>query len=315
TGRPVAAVPAAWMLGTHNLDFSPDGRFVYGPSSGDVVLSNVELSKWETATGREVMRFAFSPDAPRRGDVRAFRLSPDGRTLIAVSSPSTVGDPILLARWDTESGKTLSEKQMEQGRGLYEGVALSPDGRWLSTSDAVYPTEVGPAGNTLPREGYSLFNPGTFSADGRLMLRERYPPPKTENAWQAGVFEVVTGLKVAELALGSPYCRLAFHPDGRSVVVVGSKALTFYDLAAGKLFAERKAPEPETEGPRYAFTRTVRYFPDGTRLVTGESDTTALVWEVPARPKAAKELTDKERAAAWEALGSADGAKGWAAVW
>ena len=99
------------------------------------------------------------------------------------------------------------------------------------------------------------------------------------------------------------------------MVVVGSKALSFHDLAAGKTFAERKAPAPETEGPGYSFTRAVRYFPDGTKLVTGESDTTALVWEVPARPKAATQLSDKERAAAWEALSTGDGAKGWAAVW
>jgi hypothetical protein len=99
------------------------------------------------------------------------------------------------------------------------------------------------------------------------------------------------------------------------VVVASSKALTFHDLAAGKPFAERKAPEPETDGPGYAFIRAVRHFPDGKRLVTGESDTTALVWEVPARPKSARELTERERTAAWANLASADGAKGWAAVW
>ena len=35
------------------------------PQSGDV-----GLSKWEAATGREVLRFGFSPDATRRGDVK-----------------------------------------------------------------------------------------------------------------------------------------------------------------------------------------------------------------------------------------------------
>lgn len=238
TGRPVATAPAAWMLGTRNLDFSPDGRFVYGPSSGDK-----GLSKWETATGREVLRFGFSPDSPPRGDVRAFGLSPDGHTLVADSSSVNARDPDLIARWDTRSGRSLSEKPVEASRTPHDQVALSPDCHWVLTTSALYPIEVGPAGNTLPEERFSIFESGTFSADGRLLLKQLMPPPKTENTWRAGVFEVVTGLKVAELPLGSYSNRLAFHPDGRSVVIVSSKALTFHDLAAGKPFAERKTPE------------------------------------------------------------------------
>ena len=74
TGRSVAAVPASRMWSTHDFDFSPDGRFLFGPTAGDQ-----GLTKWETATGREVLRFTFSPEAPCRGGVSAARLLPDGR--------------------------------------------------------------------------------------------------------------------------------------------------------------------------------------------------------------------------------------------
>lgn len=311
TGRPVAAVPAAWMLGTHNLDVSPDGRFVFGPSSGDVGLSKLEAS-----TGREVVRFGFSPDVPRRGGVIAFGLSPDGRILVALSGPHTASDPVLLARWDTESGKSLSEKPHgDLGRFHFGGAVFSPDGRWLSTSSALYLSEVGPDGNVLSRDGYSIFDPGAFSADGRLVVKELMPPPKTENSWRAGVFEVVTGLKVAEFPLASVGSLFAFHPDGRSVAITGAQGLSFLDLATGKPFAERKAPASDPDTPRQSFSRVVRYFPDGTKLVSGHADTTALVWEVPPRPRRQKALTDKERAAAWNDLASANGANGWSAVW
>jgi WD40 repeat protein len=306
TGRPAVAFPADWIVGARTLGFSPDGRFAYGPSP-----DGGGVTKWEAATGGEVVRFKYSPDASKRHGLIALRVSPDGRTVAALSGPFSAADPILLGRWDTESGKSLSEKSVTLD--AFRGGTFSPDGRWISTSTSLYPVEVGPAGNTLQMEGYSVIDPGTFSADGRLVVKELMPRGD-ERAWRAGVFEVVTGAKVAELPLGSS-SRFAFHPDGRSLASASSKGLTFYDLTTGRPFAERKAPEPDWDTPSQSFAKVVQYVPDGTKLVTGHADTTALIWEVPARPKAAKALTEKERATAWDDLASADGARGWAAVW
>jgi hypothetical protein len=50
-------------------------------------------------------------------------------------------------------------------------------------------------------------------------------------------------------------------------------------------------------------------------VVTARRDTTAYVWPVPDRPRAAKPLDDTARAAAWDALAAGDAAKGWPAVW
>jgi hypothetical protein len=88
----------------------------------------------------------------------------------------------------------------------------------------------------------------------------------------------------------------------------------FWDLPTGIEFAQRKAHALHLDDP-LPFAPLLRYLPDGTKLVTGHIDTTALVWEAPVRPKSEKALDEKARAAAWDDLGSADGAKGWVAVW
>ena len=183
---------------------------------------------------------------------------------------------------------------------------LSPDGRWAATDAALYPVGAGPTGNRLPAGRGGSFFPGTFTADSRLIARTAPERDAPGERWRVAIFEVTTGAEVVGFPLGAWWSRLAFHPDGRSLAVAGDQGLAFYDLATGKPFAERKAG---------GNVRVVRYFPDGTRLVTGHEDTTALVWESPALPKTARQLDDPGRAAAWDALIAEDGAKAWAAVW
>jgi RNA polymerase sigma factor (sigma-70 family) len=307
TGRPVATVPADWMLATHNVELSTDGRFVYAPSP-----TGGGVTKWEVAAGRAVVRFGYTDDPAGRADLVAYRLAPDGRTLDALANPTSTDKPVLRARWDAASGKLLAQEPVGR-RTVRSTIAFSPDGRWFETDTALYPVEVGPAGSRLPREAYSLFGSGAFSADSRLIGRVLYTNPRKEIAWRVGVFEVTTGARVADAPLGSSG-QIALHPDGRSVAVAGPKGLTFHDLATGRVFAERKV-EPGADRPTRSFAQVVRYFPDGKKLVTGHTDTTALIWDVPARPKTTRSLDGPGRAAAWNDLASSDGVKGWAAVW
>ncbi|HEX4608216.1 MAG TPA: sigma-70 family RNA polymerase sigma factor [Urbifossiella sp.] len=309
-GRSVASVPSTKMLSPSNVEVGADGRYVYAPSP-----AGGGVTKWEVATGRAALRFEFSPAAGRRRDLVAYRLSPDGRTVDAVTEPGTADGSILRARWDTESGKSVFEGPA--GVSTLSFPRFSPDGRWVATARALFPLEVGPDGNRLPPGGTTLFDSGVFSVDGRLLAGAVRTQAENKLSWGVAVFEVSTGTKVVEIPTalsGWLTIRLAFHPDGRSVASAGMKGLTFYDLMTRQPFAERKALAG-MDDPRTSFARVVRYFPDGTKLITGHADTTALIWEAPARPKAARPLDEKGQAAAWDDLAAADGAKGWAAVW
>lgn len=309
TGRPVASSPAAWMLHARDLEFSPDGRFVYGPSADDS-----SVTKWEAATGREVLRFQCSPNAPRRHGVLGSRLSPDGLTLVAALASDQAQGPVWVAGWDTGTGKSLFEKSLDQLDPMRQGTVFSPDGRWVSAGATLHPVEVGSAGNTLPKEAWKSLDPGAFSADGRLLAKVLHSWAGDVIQWRVVAFEVATGAKVAEAPLGS-LGRPAFHPAGRSVAVAESKGLFFYDLTTGKSFASWKAHEPDPDFPTQSFAQVVRYVPDGTKVVTGHGDTTALIWQAPPRPTTPKVLTEAERGTAWDDLISADGGKAWAAVW
>ena len=171
----------------------------------------------------------------------------------------------------------------------------------------------GPAADTLAAAKLRSFRAGVFSADSRLIALTTLSGP-SDRAHRAAVVEVATGATVRELPLRSN-ANLAFHPDGRSLAAADCDGLAFLDLATGREFARRKAHAPHPGHAHLPFARVLLYFLDGSRLVTGHADTTALVWDAPRRPVAVTGPDEGARAAAWDDLASADGAKGWSAVW
>jgi hypothetical protein len=64
-----------------------------------------------------------------------------------------------------------------------------------------------------------------------------------------------------------------------------------------------------------SFASSLAVTPDGAEVVTGQSDTTALVWHLAAPARKPRALTEQEVAAAWDALAGADAGKAHAAVW
>jgi hypothetical protein len=55
--------------------------------------------------------------------------------------------------------------------------------------------------------------------------------------------------------------------------------------------------------------------PDGTKAVTGHSDTTALVWDIAVPARRPRALTEQEMLAAWGELAGADAGKALTAAW
>jgi RNA polymerase sigma factor (sigma-70 family) len=312
TGKPLHSFPSG---GSSHHTFSTDGRFLYaqGPDRGGPM-------KWDLTTGKLALRFAFDPAGPRQVAPVAVWLSPDGRTLAAISSPYETADPHMLTVWDTDTGARLRTPRLPASRKFLLGtVTFSPDGRWVTVGGMAFPVEAGPGANTLPEEAARLEAsgaPGAFSPDSRLVTVPGldFGGPDGGGRWFTTVYEVATGAKVRDLPPDTSGGFVTFHPDGRTLATAGPAEVSFWDLAAGKRYATRNTAgrggksDPSPVG-------SLRYFPGGKKLVTGHADTTALVWEAPARPESARALDEKGRATAWADLASPDGAKGWAAVW
>ncbi len=60
--------------------------------------------------------------------------------------------------------------------------------------------------------------------------------------------------------------------------------ITTWDTATTKLLGAQQLPVGDWKHARFRFTHMMRFTPDGTKLITGHLDTTALVWVVPERP-------------------------------
>jgi RNA polymerase sigma factor (sigma-70 family) len=316
TGKPLQTLPTSGRS-CRALQFSRDSRFLYAPATPgggakvkwDLMSGSGGAVKWDLATGKPVFDYDTDPcELPQLG-AESVWLSPDGGTLMTFSNPQDARRESLLTAWDTVTGKRLRTIRFDFRDEFLRGpVVISPDGQWLGAGGAVFPVWEGQGADQRASENWAGgVTPPVFSADSRLVAVARWARNRPGPPLVPAVYEVATGAMVLELPqeVGTG---MAFHPDGRSLAVAGSGGLAFWDLAAAKEYANWKSPV--VEGAR------MQYFPDGARLLTTGTDTTSLVWEVPARKKQARSPTARDRtAAAWEALGSADGAKAWAAVW
>src|SRR6266851_4647866 len=113
------------MHGEPRVAFSKDGRTVISacevPPPGG---SGYDISLREVATGAERIRLTG-----HKYELRAFALSPDGRTLASGSMDGTV------RLWDLLTGKEIGQlgKEVDFFKGGWVlDVAFSPDGRTLA---------------------------------------------------------------------------------------------------------------------------------------------------------------------------------------
>jgi WD40 repeat protein len=189
------------------LEFSPDGK--------TLATSNETVRLWEVGTGRLLRELPAG-----RLAVRDHAFSPGGRRFV-----TTQDDQVRL--WDLRSGKLLALRPDKDSWGVATDVAFSPDGRTLAVL-ALF-CAPGDAGAPLlrihlcdaesldelavlqPRNVAGEISGLTFSPDGKRLA---FGTGQGLQLWDVAGRKEVASLKVE----GGVY-RLAFAPDGRTVVV------------------------------------------------------------------------------------------------
>jgi WD40 repeat protein len=274
TGEAVVA-PFQHVGEVSQLRFSADGQTLLVSSTD----GTARLWRFEADPSAARPLAAGDPDAGRlplaqRIDGRLVMVSPDGRREVRYG---TDAPPQVFERAGGRAGPAL-----EHG-GKVVVARFSPDGSRLLTATAsdarVWDAGTGrPVGPRLTlTEGVSQ---GVFSADGRRLLvvektlfrvcdvdggRELIPPTRQRLETDVGSGPIVTDYAGR---LGT--CDLS--PDGSRAVIAGGAygLVRVYEVDTGRTLSP-----PLHDG----HVPSARFAPDGRRVLTGSSDTTARVWD------------------------------------
>lgn len=140
---------------TSKIRFSQDGQVL-------AVKLDEEVEIWEVETGE--LRGSLKEGGAKVNDIA---ISPDGTT-IAVAFRSG-----MVRRWDLETGKVVTTKEIIGGRSAMFAVAYSPDGKFLATGDAnnevgLWEAATGKLIATYQGHSDSVYSVA-FSPDGQLL--------------------------------------------------------------------------------------------------------------------------------------------------
>jgi WD40 repeat protein len=298
SGREARRIDASstWFLGVMAL--SPDGRTVV-----------TDKGLWDTATGR------FRPGREGRGtafqgqdySVGGIAFAPDGKTVAMATRDAQSGKGRMVRLWDAGTAREVGHFGTQPVRAL----AYAPDGKAVVTGN-----EDGSVALWDAASGRELWrmaghrrevNSVAFAPDGKLLASGSFDG-------DLFLWDAVKGKQLRRLVRGDgspasvvPVLAVAFSPDGRALASAeqpftseGGACVTIWEVATAQVRLRLTGHEGDVNCLAFAG--------DGRTLVTGSTDTTALVWDLAAPPskKGPDEL--------WADLRAADGARAWRAL-
>jgi WD40 repeat protein len=308
------------------VEFSPDGRSLFSTWTDD----NLWISDAATGERQHVIKL----EDPERPDTYqsaiSMHMSADGKRLVALSYyyPKKDGAGMrygetLITGWDPATRKQLFRRRLSGT----DWNAASADTRMLAVAYPSSKLEMAPGRGPMRLEdlatGQLLLDlpdvegqtwPLAFSPDGRLLassnynykLRKEGDPASTGRS--VLLWEVATAAQVLSLPLADQ-SRVAFSPYGQLLAMTApTQDILIWDLFQGGELRRFKGLD--------SVVTWLAFAPDGRRLVSGQADSTLLIWYVGARatPHAGK-LAVEAVAKAWDDLAGSDAALAFQARW
>jgi RNA polymerase sigma factor (sigma-70 family) len=310
------------------LAVSPDGRTVLGTTDEG------GLRTWDLATGRDTTPAGL----PRGVKVGALAFTPGGRQLVSASGPH-------ISVWDWPALRLVRTfdlpRPAAEGENACQGLAISPDGRWLVTAayHSWYREEKGlrlgfgangvadvwdlATGKRLRRlaQDPGCYQSVTFTADGRVVLigSNGTVPAEAGRAAQRfrGPMALLDPLAARWIrsfdcsgVLGMSTGASLLAPDGRTLYVSNNFGqVVGFEVATGR-------PRRTLSGHR-GYVPALGISPDGRRLISGGKDGSALVWDITlagaARPRK-DPLTAADARTLWTTATGADAQAAFAAL-
>ncbi|KAJ3547044.1 hypothetical protein NMY22_g1801 [Coprinellus aureogranulatus] len=238
-----------------SIDFSRDGRIVYGCTDGAVRV-------WGVETGENIL----GPLKGHTDRIHSTTFSPDGQTLASGSDDGTV------RLWDAKTG-SIVHGPLYHPRSV-PSACFSPDGKAVVSGclDAMVRVWDISIGKVVigPLQGHTQqVNSVCFAGGGKRVVSGS--GDNTVRVWDTETIRTEQG--PLERHNGSIGC-VRFSPDGTRIVS-GSfdGSIRVWDVTTGQTVI----------GPLWKHTgwvESVDISPDGRRLVSGSSDRTLRVWDM-----------------------------------
>jgi RNA polymerase sigma factor (sigma-70 family) len=288
--------------------FSRDGATILSWSLDGMVRT------WDSATGKELRHWKGDFEVPFGQFIVP---SADGKTLAFVGQRPTIvlADAITgkeLRRLDAHApwplgaafsanGRTLTTWGVD-GRARVWDLATGNETRAILFTEAPEPARVPVGGGAVPAAAPEPNSLIIFSAavspDGRLLAfgsRRGF----------IAIHETANGEEVRRLeTLPTGVSEMAFSPDGRTLAWSGidDPSVRLVEIASGK--------ERHVFAGHVGRVKSLTYSADGSKLISGSEDTTALVWDL----GPTKSSTSAEREDAWKAMADSDVPRAYRAV-
>jgi WD40 repeat protein len=217
------------------IRFSADGREVVFSNAG-----NKELQIWSIETGKEIGALP-AETAIGSGGIQAVAFSADGRTLAVGPYEGNV-----IKTWDSRTG---GELHAFPGQLAVQGIAVSPDGRWLVAgsqhSTNIWDLETRKLTTRL--DGTANF--AVFSKDGRWLAINPGAqfPGETLKVWDTKSWTLGANFHFAQR--GTPVFSIAFIPNDSPLTALGPLSRSFEFTAGGEKHTVWSSPSPVSVSP------------------------------------------------------------------
>jgi WD40 repeat protein len=262
------------------MALSPDNKTIITYGQGGIIA-------WDTRTGKSLWKERLGDYPPTAYGVRALAFSSHNEFFYASGSPNTI------TRIDTQTGRreTLeisselpllpNNRPVSSLPGTIRSIDVTSDGNYLAAAGAhgiavydqtgrlQYEVANNPANSIEPPDmnrdrlwfgGH--FCLAIFSGDGKSLA-----VAISENPKRLRTFSVPEGELQKEITLTDNLVRMAFSPDGESIVCTErDSAIRQYNLRNGKQQWETIIP---LQNNAECYTSAIAYAPDGEQIAAG----------------------------------------------
>jgi len=217
------------------IRFSADSREVAFSNAG-----NKELRIWSTETGKEIAALP-GETAIGSGGIQAVAFSADGKTLAAGPYEGNV-----IKGWDIGSGR---EVHTFPGQLAVQGIAVSPNGRWLVAGSQHGTSIWGLETRKLSKRLDGAANFSVFSKDGRWLATNPGAqfPGETLKVWDTKTWTPAAEFHFAQR--GTPVVSIAFIPNDSPLTTLGPLSRSFEFAADGEKHTVWSSPSPVSVSP------------------------------------------------------------------